>query len=117
MKEYFVYILQFNDGSYYTGITNNIEKRMWQYRHNRFLDSYVSQKGPFELVRVETYEYVLDAIGREKQIKRWSRKKKDALATGNWQLLPRLSENTCIKRIRSMRKMTMSSLDKLGMTQ
>jgi len=85
-------MLRFQDGTYYTGITNSIEIRMWQYRNRIHPDCYVNQKGSFELVRVETYEYVLDAIGREKQIKHWSRKKKDALVAGNWEKLPALSK-------------------------
>lgn len=119
-KEYYVYMLRFRDGSFYTGITNSIEVRMWQYRNNIHPECYVNQKGSFELVRVETYEYIMDAISREKQIKRWSRRKKEALSNGNWHALPELSESMYAKRIRYIRNNTqaiVSSLDELGMTQ
>jgi len=110
MREYFVYMLRFSDGSYYTGVTNSVEVRMWQYRNGIHPDSYVNKKGPFNLVRVECFEYIWEAIGREKQIKKWSRRKKDALTNGGFENLPRLSGNGYVRRIRHIRLFIKKSL-------
>jgi len=67
---YWVYILQCADGSYYTGVTNNIEKRIEE--HNLGLDSksYTFSRRPLQLKYTEFYTDVKFAILREKQIKR-----------------------------------------------
>lgn len=83
MQRYFTYLLRFEDGSYYTGVTNNIDRRVREHRTCLHLDSYVSRKGSFCVVHVETFKWILDAIRREKQIQSWSRAKKDALVLGD----------------------------------
>lgn len=80
--KYFVYILVCSDNSYYTGITNNLETRMEQHRVSS--DGYVSKRKPFKLIFFEEFTNVFDAIEREKQIKGWSRRKKEALIKGDW---------------------------------
>ena len=92
MKEYFTYLLRFKDGSYYAGMTNSIERRMSEHRSKLHPDSYVSSKGEFELVHVETFREVLDAIRREKQLQSWSRKKKDALVKGDEETLMKFAK-------------------------
>lgn len=91
MKQYFVYILLCNDNSYYTGITNDLERRM--YEHEKGIDpgSYTSIRRPLKLVFHEMFLDVNQAIAFEKQVKGWSRKKKQAIINGNWDLLPELS--------------------------
>jgi putative endonuclease len=63
---YFVYIVECNDKSYYTGITNNIERRV--YEHNTSLDdsSYTYNKRPVELIFYEAFKDVNQAIAFEK---------------------------------------------------
>jgi putative endonuclease len=92
MKRYFVYMLRFFDGSYYVGITNNVERRMGEHRSRLHPHSFVSRKGNFTLVRVETFQDVRNAIRREKQIQAWSRKKKDALVMEDDDALHELSK-------------------------
>ena len=92
MKEYFTYLLRFKDGSYYAGITNSIERRMFEHRSKLHPDSYVSQKGEFELVHIDTFREVMDAIRREKQLQSWSRAKKDALVKGDDEILQKLAK-------------------------
>ncbi len=83
MQQYFTYLLHFTNGSYYVGVTNDIERRMNEHRTVRNPGSYVEQQGNFELVHVESFPYILKAIAREKQLKNWSKAKKDALVAGD----------------------------------
>jgi len=88
-----VYILCCADGSYYTGLTKQpIESRLWE--HNEGIcDGYTKPRRPVDLVFTETYDRMLDAIAREKQIKGWSRAKKEALIARHYHHLPGLSHN------------------------
>ncbi|MGN7771324.1 GIY-YIG nuclease family protein [Phyllobacterium sp. 22552] len=88
-----VYILRCSDGSYYTGLTKQeIEARVWE--HNAGIcDGYTKHHRPVELVFTETYDRILDAIARERQIKGWSRVKKQALIALNYEGLPEVSKN------------------------
>jgi len=77
-----VYILRCADGSYYTGITNqDAEARAWEH-NNEPMDSYTARRRPVTLVFAEVYDRLTDAIARERQIKGWSRAKKEALIRG-----------------------------------
>lgn len=91
MKNFFVYILNCSDGSYYTGITNDVFLRVDQ--HNQGLDpkAFTFSRRPVKLVWHEEFLNPEEAISREKQIKGWNRKKKEALIGGNYDLLPGLS--------------------------
>jgi putative endonuclease len=87
-----VYILRCADGSYYTGLTKqNVEARVWE--HNNLPDEkgYTAKRRPVKLVFTETYDRILDAIARERQIKGWSRRKKEALIGLDYEGLPELS--------------------------
>ena len=78
MKQYFVYILTSNSGTLYTGMTNNLERRVHQHKH-KLIEGFTSKYNVNRLVHYETYRDVRDAIDREKQIKSWRRSKKIAL--------------------------------------
>ena len=88
---YFVYILQCSDSSYYTGITNNLEKRVAE--HNAGLDkkAYTFTKKPVTLVYCDSFNDPNQAIACEKQIKGWTRAKKKALIESNWDKLKELA--------------------------
>jgi len=88
---YFVYIIKCSDKSYYTGVTNNVERRV--YEHNTSNDelSYTYNKRPVELVFCQPFQDIQQAIAFEKQIKGWTRKKKEALIENNWHKLKELS--------------------------
>jgi len=92
MNEYYVYLLRCADRSLYTGVTNNYVLRMEQ--HQQGIDSrcYTFRRRPVELVYLATFDDIRDAIAWEKQIKRWSRKKKEALIDGEWEKLKGLAE-------------------------
>jgi putative endonuclease len=78
MKTYFVYILECSDRSYYTGLTSNTE-RIQEHNIGKYCNSYTYARRPVKLVYYEEFYDVWQAIDREKQIKRWSRAKKQAL--------------------------------------
>ncbi len=93
MKSYYVYILLCSDNSYYTGITNNLESRILQ--HNSAYDRkcYTAKRLPVQLVYSQQLHEVMQAISLEKQIKGWSRKKKEALINSDWEQLKQHSKN------------------------
>ena len=91
MKQSWVYILKCSDGSYYTGCTNNLEKRIQEHNFKKY-DNYTSSRLPIELVYSQRFENIIDAIEAERQIKGWSRRKKEALINGDFDLLHNLAE-------------------------
>ncbi len=95
-KDYFVYIVECKDGSYYTGVTSGLEKRINE--HNLgFYKGYTSSRLPVKLVYSNRFINVNDAINAEKQIKGWSRAKKEALIIGDYDLLKLLSRRKVVK--------------------
>lgn len=90
MKDYFIYILECADGSYYTGVTNNLEKRIKEHQSG-IIKGYTSRRLPIKLVFSERFVDVDQAIRFEKQVKGWSRKKKEALINRDYNLLVHLS--------------------------
>ncbi len=90
MREYFVYILQCADGSYYVGVTNNLESRVEQHNNGETV-GYTTSRRPCVLVYSERFSNPVDAIAAEKQLKGWSRKKKAALIAGRVDMLPMLA--------------------------
>ena len=88
---FYVYILKCSDGSFYTGHTDNLETRMAAHSAGT-VGGYTEQRRPVELVFSESFPTRLDALERERQIKRWSRVKKDALIRGDWAKLQRLAK-------------------------
>ena len=92
MRDYFVYMLRCSDGSYYVGVTNDYQKRFAEHQAAKDPKSYTSRRRPVELVYLATFGAIIDAIHWEKQIKRWSRKKKEALITDERYKLHHLAE-------------------------
>jgi putative endonuclease len=94
-----VYILRCSDGSYYTGLTKQpIEARIWEHNAGTY-DGYTAKRRPVELVFTESYDRILDAIARERQIKGWNRQKKEALIAYAYEALPDLSHRGPVKRL------------------
>ncbi len=92
MHDYFVYIVECSDHSFYTGITNNLERRISEH-NSSLLKGFTSKRLPVKLVYSERLLDINQAIKFEKQIKGWSRKKKQALIDGDFKLLIKLSNN------------------------
>ena len=78
---WFVYILRCSDGSYYTGYTNDMEKRLDVHNIGQGA-KYTRSRRPCKVVFTEQQETKSDALKREAQIKKLSRKKKEALIVG-----------------------------------
>lgn len=86
MKDFFVYILECNDGSYYTGHTDNLEKRIAEH-NSRAIDGYTAERLPVKVVFVQAFASRDEAFNAERQIKGWSRKKKEMIIKQEWNLL------------------------------
>lgn len=92
MKQYFIYILLCSDNSYYTGITNDLERRLWEHENGIDPKSYTFKRRPVKMVFHERFTEVTQAIAFEKQVKGWRRAKKEAIINERWDLLPGLSK-------------------------
>jgi putative endonuclease len=93
LNEYHVYILKCSDNSYYTGVTSNIQNRINQHNSGYFKSCYTYSRRPIEIVFIQSYFSILEAISYEKKIKRWSRKKKEALIEERWEDLIKYAKN------------------------
>lgn len=80
-------MIKCNDGTYYTGITNNLENRIKQHNEGIKDDSYTFTRRPVELVFYELFTDYNLAIEWETRIKKWSVKKKEALIHSDWKKL------------------------------
>ena len=89
---YYVYILRCSDGSYYTGHTDQMEARLVAHQSGHF-SGYTSERIPVELVFLEELNSRDEAFRRERQIKGWSRSKKEALMANDWEKLVLLSKS------------------------
>jgi predicted GIY-YIG superfamily endonuclease len=87
-----VYILECADSSYYTGCTTNLEQRIAQHESGVY-ESYTAFRLPVKLIWSEEFQDVRDAINAERQIKGWSRKKKEALMSGEFDSLHDLAQS------------------------
>jgi len=78
MKQYYVYILTNHSRTPYTGISNNLQRRVYEHKHH-MVEGFTSKYNIIRLVYFEETSDVYAAIAREKQIKGWVRTKKLAL--------------------------------------
>ena len=88
---WFTYILTCSDGSFYTGHTNDLKERL-QVHNLGGGPLYTVFRRPVQLSYHEVYESKEGAMKREKQIKRWTRAKKQALINGDIKTLKQLSK-------------------------
>lgn len=88
-----VYILKCADCSYYTGHTDNFDVRLAQHHQGYFPDCYTATRLPVELMHSQAFETRYEALAAERQIKGWSRKKKEALMRGDWVGISRLAKS------------------------
>ena len=86
-----VYILRCSDGSYYTGLTKKpVEARVQEHQSGLY-KGYTWHRRPVVLVYAERHTRLVEAIARERQIKQWSRRKKEALIHDALATLPELA--------------------------
>lgn len=91
MEQYYVYILLFSDDTYYVGLTNDIERRLFEHESLLHPRSYTASRLPVKLVYCEPFYDARQAIAYEKKIKKWSHGKKEALIQENWHRLKELA--------------------------
>ena len=97
-----MYILRCSDGSYYVGSTRSLDLRLHQ--HGTGLGSaYTRTRLPVELVYALECESVADAYALEKKVQGWSRRKREALIAGRFDLLPGLSGSRYVREGQSSR--------------
>lgn len=82
MLPFFVYILKCNDGSYYTGHTDNMESRLSAHQQGKG-GFYTSERLPVEVVYIGLCGSRAEALVNERKIKSWSRIKKEAFIKAN----------------------------------
>lgn len=95
---FWVYILRCGDGSYYTGHTDNLERRIGEHNSGAIASCYTFKRRPLELVFSQDFPTREEALASEQQIKGWSRKKKEAMMRGDWAEVSRLAKsNTTVR--------------------
>lgn len=90
---FFVYILKCADTSYYTGHTDNLEKRLAEHTQGSLPSCYTFSRRPIHLVFQQSFVTREEALAAERQIKGWSRAKKVAMMRGDWQEVSMLARN------------------------
>lgn len=79
---FWVYILKCSDGRYYTGHTDNLDRRVAEHQAGGYCD-FTSRRRPVTLVWSEYFQTRIEALEAEQRIKPWSRAKKEALIQGD----------------------------------
>lgn len=80
------YILRCSDGKYYTGHTDDLDRRIAEHQHGGYCD-FTSKRLPVMLLWVQDFPSRYEALHAELKVKKWSRAKKEALARSDWQAL------------------------------
>ncbi|OHD53781.1 MAG: hypothetical protein A2Y33_02685 [Spirochaetes bacterium GWF1_51_8] len=89
----FIYIILCSNETFYTGVTNDAERRFSEHEAGIEEDCYTFSRRPLRLLYTEFYDSPNDAIRREKQIKGWSHQKKQALIDRDLEELSWLSKS------------------------
>lgn len=97
LKPFFTYILRCADGSYYTGSTDELDKRIAEHQNGEGC-SWTRSRLPVEFVWRQEFPTREEARDAEHQIKGWNRAKKEALISGNFDLLKILSSRSQLSR-------------------
>jgi predicted GIY-YIG superfamily endonuclease len=94
---FWVYLLRCADQSYYVGHTDDLEKRIAEHQRGE-IAGYTTTRRPVHLMHAESFSTREEALAAERQLKRWSRKKKEAWARGDWGEVSRLSQRRTVRR-------------------
>jgi putative endonuclease len=92
MKKSYVYILKCSDNTYYTGVTSNLESRIMKHNSGFYPNSYTASRRPLSLAFYCEFTDINLAIETEKQIKNWSKAKKEALINEEYDSLINLAK-------------------------
>ncbi len=89
---FWAYLLHCADGSLYCGHTDELEHRIATYQHGQ-IRGYTHSRRPVTLVWSQDFATRYEALPAERQIKGWSKAKKQALIAGDWELVSLLARN------------------------
>lgn len=89
---FWIYLLRCADGSYYAGHTDDLDKRIGEHVTGA-CGGYTATRLPIELVWRQACPTRIEALTVERQIKGWSRAKKEALIRGDWEEISRLAKS------------------------
>ena len=87
----YMYILECSNGKYYTGSTNDLEKRLDEHWNGEGAN-FTKKHPPVKLLYIETFQRIDEAFNREKQVQGWSRAKKECLINNQPEDLKKFSE-------------------------
>ena len=90
-KLLYVYMLRCSDDLYYVGVTNNINRRIEEHNEGTNPNAFTFNRRPVELVYWQDFSDYKQAIDWETQLKKWSRKKKEALIAEDWERVKELA--------------------------
>ena len=77
-KQYYIYIMTNKSRTFYVGVTNNLERRVYEHKH-KLIPGFTEKYNITLLIYYEVFGDIREAIAREKQVKDWRRSKKIAL--------------------------------------
>jgi putative endonuclease len=83
---FWCYILRCSDGKYYTGHTDDLERRVAEHSQGGYCN-FTSKRRPVELIWASDFPTRHEALSAELKVSKWSRAKKEALAAGDWDKL------------------------------
>jgi len=87
---FWAYMLRCSDGKYYTGHTDDLERRMAEHHHGGYCN-FTSRRGPVTLVWCQAFPTRYEALPAELRVGKWSRAKKKALIDGDWERVSRFA--------------------------
>ena len=102
VKRYFVYMLRCADGKFYVGITNDPRRRLSEHQAGMDAGAFTYSRRPVDMVYREEFQWVQHAIAWEKQLKKWSSAKKQALVNGDFDAVHLLAK--CLNATRHDRE-------------
>ena len=83
---FWCYILKCADGKYYTGHTDDLERRIAEHRHGGYC-AFTTRRRPLQFVWAQEFATRYEALSSKLAVKKWSRPKKEALAAQDWESL------------------------------
>ena len=89
---FWTYMLRCSDGRYYTGQTDDLDRRLAEH-HAGGVSDFTSRRRPVSLVWSEAFPTRMEALEAERQVGGWSRAKKEALIAGDWRTLSTLARS------------------------
>lgn len=84
MNAFYVYILKCSDDSYYVGHTDDIDRRIAEHKSGLYPSCHTATRLPVEVVFIQDFPERSDALDLERTLKKWTRKKKEALIQGRY---------------------------------